>query len=202
MMIKTFLLEINTLSLLTFSAENKAKSLRVRLLRLGGTAGGGGFIPIPWSFLFILESRDLIETPLGGRAGGPLGPTLPLEISVLEGGAGAILFPFIILCGSIGEFVANCEAVTAFVFKVPVLLDVMPRPLARANSQVCRQCSTDCSIDLKNWNNNIVLKKKSQFTQLHYVLITSWLLCTFSSFILDLFLHSNSTAVFLLSFSN
>ena len=127
---KTFLLEINTLSLLTFSAENKAKSLRVRLLRLGGTAGGGGFIPIPWSFLFILESRDLIETPLGGRAGGPLGPTLPLEISVLEGGAGAILFPFIILCGSIGEFVANCEAVTAFVFKVPVLLDVMPRPLA------------------------------------------------------------------------
>ena len=116
--------------LLTFSAENKAKSLRVRLLRLGGTAGGGGFIPIPWSFLFILESRDLIETPLGGRAGGPLGPTLPLEISVLEGGAGAILFPFIILCGNIGEFVANCEAVTAFVFKVPVLLEVMPRPLA------------------------------------------------------------------------
>ena len=120
----------NTSSFLTFSAENKAKSLRVRLLRLGGTAGGGGFIPIPWSFLFILESRDLIETPLGGRAGAPLGPTLPLEISVLEGGAGAILFPFIILCGSIGEFVANCEAVTAFVFKVPVLLEVMPRPLA------------------------------------------------------------------------
>ena len=52
---------------------------------------------------------------------------LPLDISVLEGGAGA-LFPFI-LCGSIGEFVANCEAVTAFVFRVPVLLLVM-LPLA------------------------------------------------------------------------
>ena len=74
----------------------------------------------------MLPSRDLIEIPLGGKAGGPgfwCPPCLPLEMSVFEGGAGA-LFPFI-LCGSIGEFVANCEAVTALVFKVPVLFEVM-----------------------------------------------------------------------------
>ena len=112
------------IKILTFSAENKAKSLRVRLLLLGGTAGGGG---LTWS-RFILPSRDLIDTPLGGKAGGPdFGcnpPCLPLERgSFLEGGAG-VLFPFI-LCGSIGEFVANWEAVTALVFKVPVLFEVM-----------------------------------------------------------------------------
>ena len=78
-----------------------------------------------WS-RFILPSRDLIETPLGGKAGGGPGLPpcpLPLEISFFEGGAGA-LFPFI-LCGSIGEFVANWEAVTALVFRVPVLFEVM-----------------------------------------------------------------------------
>ena len=57
------------IKILTFSAENKAKSLRVRLLRLGGTAGGGG---LTWGSRFILPSRDLIETPLGGKAGGPV----------------------------------------------------------------------------------------------------------------------------------
>ena len=88
---------------LTFS--NKAKSLLVKLLLLGGTAGGGG----------LLEA-DLTDTPLGGRAGGS-----PRPFS-LEGGAGP--FP-LSLCGNTGEFVANCDAVTDFVFKVPVLLLVI-----------------------------------------------------------------------------
>lgn len=75
----------------------RAKSLLVRLLRLGGTAGGGG-----------LTSRDRMETPLGGKAGGSFGGLLPF-----------------ILCGKIGELVANCDAVTALVLSVPVLLVVM-----------------------------------------------------------------------------
>ena len=38
------------------------------------------------------------------------------------GGAGPLPFS---LCGKTGEFVANCEAVTALVFRVPVLLLVI-----------------------------------------------------------------------------
>ena len=97
----------------TESAENSARSLLVRLVRLGGTAGGGGF-------LFRLASLDIEprDTPLGGSAGGsPLGPT-PLT------SGGTPHCPFI-LCGRIGEFVASCDAVTDFVFRVPVLLLVM-----------------------------------------------------------------------------
>jgi hypothetical protein len=93
--------------------EKSAKSLLVRLVRLGGTAGGGGF-------LVRLASRDIEprETPLGGRAGGsPLGP-IPFP------SGGTPHCPFI-LCGRIGEFVASCDAVTDFVFKVPVLLLVI-----------------------------------------------------------------------------
>ena len=77
--------------MLTFS--KRAKSLRVKLLRLGGTAGGGGLV-----------TADLTETPLGGKAGGS-----PRPFS-LEGGAGPLPFN---LCGKTGEFVANWEAVTA-----------------------------------------------------------------------------------------
>ena len=58
-------------------------------------------------------SRERMDTPLGGKAGGSFGGLLPF-----------------ILCGKIGELVANWEAVTAFVFKVPVLLLVMVPPFA------------------------------------------------------------------------
>lgn len=87
------------------AAENSAKSERVNELLLGGTAGGGGFRPL------MLLSRDepRILTPLGGNAGGSL-----------EGGISG-LFPFI-LCGKMGELVANCEGLTDLVLSVPVLL--------------------------------------------------------------------------------
>ena len=82
-----------------------------------------------------LASLDMepLAIPLGGRAGGsPLLPPatpFPAELWLLVefpglSGGGAKHWPFI-LCGKIGEFVANCEAVTAFVFRVPVLLLVM-----------------------------------------------------------------------------
>ena len=91
---------------LTESAENRARSLRVKLVRLGGTAGGGGL-------RVRLASRDSDprETPRGGSAGGS--PRLPLPSC-----------PFI-LCGRMGELVASCDAVTDFVFSVPVLLLVI-----------------------------------------------------------------------------
>ena len=101
---------------LTFSvaAENKAKSERVNELLLGGTAGGGGLGP-PLPRPLMLLSRERILTPLGGRAGGSL-----------EGGISG-LFPFI-LCGKMGELVANCEGLTDLVLSVPVLLLVMLLP--------------------------------------------------------------------------
>ena len=95
------------------AAENKAKSERVNELLLGGTAGGGGLGPLPRPLMLL--SRERILTPLGGRAGGSL-----------EGGISG-LFPFI-LCGKMGELVANCEGLTDLVLSVPVLLLVMLLP--------------------------------------------------------------------------
>jgi len=92
----------------TESAENKARSLRVRLVRFGGTAGGGGL-------RVRLASRDIEprETPRGGRAGGS--PRFPIPFPSC---------PFI-LCGRMGELVASWDAVTDFVLRVPVLLLVI-----------------------------------------------------------------------------
>jgi len=92
------------------AAENSAKSDRVSELLLGGTAGGGGLLFRPLMLLSRDEPRIL--TPLGGNAGGSL-----------EGGISG-LFPFI-LCGKIGELVANCEGLTDLVLSVPVLLLVI-----------------------------------------------------------------------------
>ena len=93
---------------ITDSAENRARSLRVRLVRLGGTAGGGGF-------RVKLASRDVEprDTPRGGNAGGS--PRFPIPFPS---------WPFI-LCGRIGELVASCDAVTDLVLSVPVLLLVI-----------------------------------------------------------------------------
>ncbi len=82
----------------------------VRLLLLGGMAGGAAPSEFP---LLRLPS---LGTPLGGSAGGG---SRQAEVD---------------LCGSSGELVASCEAVTDLVFSVPV----WPGPIEASSDELAK----------------------------------------------------------------